>query len=150
MSSASRLISTAPRWNAAAGNSPWGALAWPLFRQMRYPTVRRHVCAPEVPWTFYVSGYDAEENPDIVRNIARSGVEVGSHGYLHEGVDPGDAEPELLERTHKVLTDIRASPHGLAVSVRTQDRAHAEQAARARLRLRFQRQGFRPAVSIAL
>jgi hypothetical protein len=60
----------------------------------------------QVPWTFYVSGYDAEESPDLVRSIARSGIEIGSHGYLHEGVDPGDAEPELLERTHKLLTDI--------------------------------------------
>jgi peptidoglycan/xylan/chitin deacetylase (PgdA/CDA1 family) len=60
----------------------------------------------EVPWTFYVSGYDAEESPDLVRSIARSGIEIGSHGYLHEGVDPGDAEPELLERTHKLLSDI--------------------------------------------
>jgi peptidoglycan/xylan/chitin deacetylase (PgdA/CDA1 family) len=50
-----------------------------------------------VPWTFYVSGYDAEESPDLVRAIAQSGVEIGSHGYLHEGVDPGDAE---------LLTDI--------------------------------------------
>ena len=42
-----------------------------------------------VPWTFYVSGYDAEVSPDLVRNISRSGVEIGSHGYFHEGTDPG-------------------------------------------------------------
>ncbi len=67
----------------------------------------------QVPWTFYVSGYDAEESPDLVRDIARSGIEIGSHGYLHEGVDPGDAEPELLERTHKLLADITGiAPRG--------------------------------------
>lgn len=67
----------------------------------------------QVPWTFYVSGYDAEESPDIVRSIARAGIEIGSHGYLHEGVDPGDAEPELLERTHKLLTEITGiAPQG--------------------------------------
>jgi len=67
----------------------------------------------QVPWTFYVSGYDAEESPDLVRAIARSGIEIGSHGYLHEGIDPGDAEPELLERTHKLLTDITGiAPRG--------------------------------------
>jgi peptidoglycan-N-acetylglucosamine deacetylase len=66
-----------------------------------------------VPWTFYVSGYDAEESPDLVRDISRSGVEIGSHGYLHEGVDPGDAEPELLERTHKLLAEITGiAPRG--------------------------------------
>jgi peptidoglycan/xylan/chitin deacetylase (PgdA/CDA1 family) len=48
-----------------------------------------------------------------VRAIARSGIEIGSHGYLHEGVDPGDAEPELLERTHRLLTDITGiAPRG--------------------------------------
>ncbi|MGL3110431.1 polysaccharide deacetylase family protein [Bradyrhizobium sp. BR 1432] len=66
-----------------------------------------------VPWTFYVSGYDAEESPDLVRDISRSGIEIGSHGYFHEGVDPGDAEPELLERTHRLLTEITGvAPRG--------------------------------------
>jgi peptidoglycan/xylan/chitin deacetylase (PgdA/CDA1 family) len=53
-----------------------------------------------VPWAFLVSAYDAEESPDLVRDILRSGIEIGSHGYLHEGIDPGDAELELLERTN--------------------------------------------------
>lgn len=66
-----------------------------------------------VPWTFYVSGYDAEESPDLVRDISRSGIEIGSHGYFHEGVDPGDAEPELLERTHRLLAEITGiAPRG--------------------------------------
>src|SRR6267142_899443 len=84
-----------------------------------------------VPWTFYVSGYDAEESPDLVRDISRSGIEIGSLGYLHEGIDPGDAELELLERTHRLLTEIIGiarkgwrSPSG------HQDRADAAQASR--------------------
>lgn len=59
-----------------------------------------------VPWVFFVPGYDAEQSPDLVRDLARAGIEIGSHGYLHEGTDPGEAEAELLERTHRILTQI--------------------------------------------
>jgi peptidoglycan-N-acetylglucosamine deacetylase len=63
-----------------------------------------------VPFTFYVPGYDAEQHPDVVRRVARAGHEVGAHGYLHEGTDPGDAEPALLERTHRILTEVLGHP----------------------------------------
>jgi peptidoglycan/xylan/chitin deacetylase (PgdA/CDA1 family) len=59
-----------------------------------------------VPWTFFVPGYDAEQSPEIVRRVVAAGAEIGAHGYLHEGWDPGDAEPELLERTHRILTEV--------------------------------------------
>jgi peptidoglycan-N-acetylglucosamine deacetylase len=66
-----------------------------------------------VPWTFYVSGHDAAVSPGLVRNISRAGIEIGAHGYFHEGTDPGDAEPELLERTHRLLTEITGiTPQG--------------------------------------
>lgn len=63
-----------------------------------------------VPFTFYVPGYDAEQHPDIVREVAAAGHEIGAHGWLHEGDDPGDAEPELLERTHRLLTELTGKP----------------------------------------
>lgn len=63
-----------------------------------------------VPMTFFVPGYDAEQHPDTVRMVAESGHEIGAHGYLHEGWDPGDAEPELLERTHRILTELTGRP----------------------------------------
>lgn len=56
--------------------------------------------------TFFVPGYDAECHPEVVRQIAAAGFEVGAHGYLHEGWDVGDAEPELLAKTHRILTDV--------------------------------------------
>ena len=45
----------------------------------------------EIPATFFVSGYDAECYPDVVRDIHRRGFEVGAHGYLHEGWALGPA-----------------------------------------------------------
>jgi peptidoglycan-N-acetylglucosamine deacetylase len=54
----------------------------------------------QVPWTFYVSGHDAEVSPDLVRAISRSGIEIGAHGYFHEG-------------THKLLTEVTGiAPRG--------------------------------------
>jgi hypothetical protein len=62
-----------------------------------------------------------------VRDISRSGIEIGSHGYLHEGIDPGDAS-----RTHTpaIDRDHRHCSERMAISVRSQDRADAAQASR--------------------
>jgi peptidoglycan/xylan/chitin deacetylase (PgdA/CDA1 family) len=59
-----------------------------------------------VPATFFVPGYDAEVHPVTVRDVARAGFEIGTHGYLHEGWDLGDGEPALLEKTHRIVGDI--------------------------------------------
>jgi peptidoglycan-N-acetylglucosamine deacetylase len=63
-----------------------------------------------VPWTFFVPGYDAEQHPDVIRELSAAGVEISAHGYLHEGTDPGDAEPALLERTHRILAELTGKP----------------------------------------
>jgi peptidoglycan-N-acetylglucosamine deacetylase len=60
-----------------------------------------------VPATFFVPGYDAEQNPDLVREIARAGHEVAAHGYLHESFDLDlDEEELLLRRSHDILRDL--------------------------------------------
>lgn len=59
-----------------------------------------------IPATFFVSGYDAEYYPEVVRGIHERGYEVGAHGYLHESWALGEEETELLERTHRILTDL--------------------------------------------
>jgi peptidoglycan/xylan/chitin deacetylase (PgdA/CDA1 family) len=63
-----------------------------------------------IPSTFFVSGYDAEYYPDVVKDIHRRGFEVAAHGYLHEAWELGDEEEELLERTHHILTDLLGVP----------------------------------------
>lgn len=59
----------------------------------------------DIPSTFFVCGYDVETYPDTYRRIAASGCELAAHGYHHEGWDLGDAEPELLERTHRIIVE---------------------------------------------
>ena len=61
--------------------------------------------------TFFVPGHDAEVAPDVIRDIAAHGHEVGAHGYCHESAYmEGDEERRLLERTHAVLADVVGEP----------------------------------------
>lgn len=58
--------------------------------------------------TFFILGIVAEEFPDLVREIARRGHEVASHGYSHAKVFEltPDAFAEELRRTKGELEDI--------------------------------------------
>ena len=61
----------------------------------------------DVSATFFVPGYDAEQNPEHVREIVNAGHEVAAHGYLHERWEvPPDEEEALLRRSHGILSDI--------------------------------------------
>lgn len=64
--------------------------------------------------TFFVPGFDGEVAPDTIKTIAAHGHEVAAHGYRHESEYlEGEAEWELLRRTHDILTNIvGAPPHG--------------------------------------
>jgi polysaccharide deacetylase family protein (PEP-CTERM system associated) len=58
--------------------------------------------------TFFVLGYVAEQHPEIVREIAAAGHEIGTHGYSHTLIY--QQTPELfrreMDRTIKLLEDI--------------------------------------------
>lgn len=57
--------------------------------------------------TFFVPGYDAEQHPELVAEIAASGNEVAAHGYLHEAWDLEPEEEEtLLRKTDKILREV--------------------------------------------
>ncbi|MEZ4572801.1 MAG: polysaccharide deacetylase family protein [Thermomicrobiales bacterium] len=57
--------------------------------------------------TFFVPGFDAENHPDLVREIVASGHEIGAHGYLHERWEvPVDEEGPLLKKAHEILVDV--------------------------------------------
>lgn len=64
--------------------------------------------------TFFVPGFDAENNPDLVREIVARGHEIGAHGYLHERWEvPEEAEGPLLRKAHDILVDITGvAPRG--------------------------------------
>jgi peptidoglycan/xylan/chitin deacetylase (PgdA/CDA1 family) len=40
-----------------------------------------------LPSTWFVPGHTADTYPDLTREIARRGHEIGNHGYLHEAFD---------------------------------------------------------------
>lgn len=64
-----------------------------------------------IPATFFVPGYDAENNPDMVRRIVAAGHEVAAHGYKHERWDvPEGEEPGLLRKSHEILTELTGTP----------------------------------------
>ncbi|WP_245570276.1 polysaccharide deacetylase family protein [Bradyrhizobium ottawaense] len=60
--------------------------------------------------TFFIPGYDAELFPESVRSISKAGHEIAAHGYMHESFDLGDAEPQLLKKSHEILADLCGSP----------------------------------------
>jgi peptidoglycan/xylan/chitin deacetylase (PgdA/CDA1 family) len=62
----------------------------------------------EVPATFFVPAYIAEQHPRMVEAIVRAGHEIGLHGYLHEKLaDLSRAEEEaILVRSIEILTRI--------------------------------------------
>lgn len=60
----------------------------------------------DIKATFFCCGYDAEHWPEPFRRMHRAGHEIAAHGYQHEGLDLGEREPELLGKTHRILTDV--------------------------------------------
>lgn len=100
-----------PSLEVGRGQLPFGARSHGRYSaKCGIPRFLRLAERERVPFTFFVPGYDAEQHPDIVRLAAFSGFEIAAHGYLHEGQDPGEAEPELLERAHRILTDLTGAP----------------------------------------
>ncbi len=62
--------------------------------------------------TFFVLGWVAERRPELVREIARRGHEIASHGYFHQRVytlTPHRFEHDLL-RSLEILTPLSSRP----------------------------------------
>ena len=68
----------------------------------------------DIPATFFVPGFDADNNRDLVREIVARGHEIGAHGYLHERWEvPEDEEGPLLQMAHDILVDVTGvAPQG--------------------------------------
>ena len=62
----------------------------------------------DIKASFYIPGYVAETHPDLVREIARRGHEIGHHGYMHEPPATMDAkeEEDVLVRGIGILEDL--------------------------------------------
>lgn len=65
-----------------------------------------------VTGTFFVLGWLAEKEPDMVRDIAAAGHEVASHGYEHELVGRlgPDGFRESVRRSKAALEDVAGVP----------------------------------------
>ena len=93
-----------PGWSTGRGHTPlgtWGNGRYSARRGMRraLDLLARH----DIPATWMIPGYDALVAPDILREVHRAGHELCGHGYYHMA---GDGSAELLERSHRILTDV--------------------------------------------
>lgn len=62
--------------------------------------------------TFFVLGWIAERHPDLVKEIARRGHEIASHGYMHQRVYTQTPEKfrEETRLSKKILEDVTGKP----------------------------------------
>jgi peptidoglycan/xylan/chitin deacetylase (PgdA/CDA1 family) len=90
------------------GRAPDGAASVGGYAQRRgIPRLLDIFHHHAVPATFFTVGYDAVQQPEIVRRIVAEGHEVAAHGYLHESWLLDEVEEEaLLRKTHGILTGI--------------------------------------------
>jgi polysaccharide deacetylase family protein (PEP-CTERM system associated) len=90
--------------------SEWGSLERRSPRVI--PRLLQLLDTAGVRGTFFVLGWLAEQEPDMVREIAGAGHEIASHGYEHELV--GRLGPEgfrnSIRRSRDVLSDITGIP----------------------------------------
>ncbi len=63
----------------------------------------------EIPATFFVPGWVAERNEELVKRIAGEGHEIAHHGYLHEppsSLTPDQEEGEILDHGSRIIEEI--------------------------------------------
>ncbi len=62
----------------------------------------------KVKATFYVPGFVAEHNREVVRRIADAGHEIGNHGYTHERFVEKTVEEqrEIIGKTQRIIKEI--------------------------------------------
>jgi peptidoglycan/xylan/chitin deacetylase (PgdA/CDA1 family) len=94
------------------GRSPDGAYALGAYAQRRgIPRLLEIFARQGVPATFFTVGYDAEQDPEVVRRIVAAGHEVAAHGYLHESWAVSvEEEAQLLRKSHDILSAITGMP----------------------------------------
>ena len=58
--------------------------------------------------TFFIPGYTAEIDPELVKRIAAEGHDIGCHGYYHERTDSLtlEEEDEILKRSQDILAPL--------------------------------------------
>jgi polysaccharide deacetylase family protein (PEP-CTERM system associated) len=92
-----------------------GPQDWPNYANRLPPAVDRILQALDdhrTSATFFVLGWVAEHEPDVVRRIAAAGHEVASHGMTHQMLQhlaPDPFRRELLD-SRRILEDLTGRP----------------------------------------
>jgi peptidoglycan/xylan/chitin deacetylase (PgdA/CDA1 family) len=65
-----------------------------------------------IPSTWFIPAFDAERNPELVKEISERGHEVASHNYCHEHADKLTAEEErdVLTKSDRILSELTGKP----------------------------------------
>ena len=101
-----------PSHEVGRGIAPLGKHSWGNYSaRCGVPRHLDMLMQHNVPATFFIPGYDAEQHSDTIKDIDRNGFEVAAHGYLHEAWDLDPAEEEaLLRKTDGILRSILHKP----------------------------------------
>lgn len=101
-----------PSHEVGRGIAPQGGHSWGRYSgRCGVPRHLEMLKRQAVPCTFFVPGYDAQCYPELVRQMADAGFEVGAHGWLHEAWDMcPEEETPLLQRTDALLRQITGQP----------------------------------------
>lgn len=72
------------------------------------PRILRLLEKYDLPATFFIPGYTAEQHPEAVRAIGQAGHEIGHHGYLHEPPNllNKEQEEEMLRKGSEALEKV--------------------------------------------
>lgn len=76
------------------------------------PRMAEWVESEHIPVTFFVPGATAERHPDLIRDLARRGHEIGHHGYRHlkpDRITP-EEEADEVERPFAILQSLTGRP----------------------------------------
>lgn len=77
-------------------------------RRVGVPRILRVLEAHNIKATFFIPGYTAEIDPELVKTIADAGHAIGCHGYYHERTDELSYEQEdhILARSKMRIQSI--------------------------------------------
>lgn len=70
------------------------------------PRILRMLEEEGVKGTFFTPAYIAEIHPEVIREIARQGHEIGYHGYRHEAYDDYEKEKALMEKSERIIYNL--------------------------------------------
>lgn len=92
-------------WISRALTTP-GPISRGEFGATAVPRLLHLLKQRDLPSTWFIPGHTADTYPDLCREIAHAGHEVGIHGYAHE--NPSTLSPEqeraVCHRSYEILT----------------------------------------------